>query len=74
MALTDIIIRNAKTKEKDYKLSDSGGLYVLVKTNGTKCWRLKYRIAGKEKVLSIGTYPLVTLLAARDKASKESSF
>lgn len=70
MALTDIMIRNAKAKEKDYKLSDSGGLYVLVKTNGTKCWRLKYRIAGKEKVLSIGTYPLVTLLAARDKATK----
>src|ERR1700677_4216192 len=70
MSLTDIQIRNAKPKEKDYKISDSGGLYVLVKANGTKCWRLKYRIAGKEKVLSIGTYPLVTLLAARDKAAK----
>ena len=55
-------------KEKDYKLSDSGGLYVLVKANNIKCWRLKYRIAGKEKVLSIGTYPLVSLATARDKA------
>jgi len=70
MALTDITIRNAKPKEKDYKLSDSGGLYALIKTNGTKCWRLKYRIAGKEKVLSIGTYPIVTLGVARDKAMK----
>ncbi|MES2215295.1 MAG: integrase arm-type DNA-binding domain-containing protein [Pseudomonadota bacterium] len=64
------MIRNAKPKEKEYKLSDSGGLYALVKTNGTKCWRLKYRIAGKEKVLSIGTYPIVTLSTARDKALK----
>jgi hypothetical protein len=68
MALTDISVRNAKAKDKDYKLSDSGGLYILVKENGTKCWRLKYRIVGKEKVLSIGTYPLVSLAAARDKA------
>ena len=70
MALTDISIRNAKAKDKDYKLSDSGGLYILVKSSGTKCWRLKYRIAGKEKSLSIGTYPLVTLGVARDKVSK----
>lgn len=70
MALTDIMVRNAKPKEKEYKLADSGGLYILVKPNGTKCWRLKYRIAGKEKVLSIGTYPLVTLAIARDKAIK----
>ena len=57
MALTDITIRNAKSKKKDYKLSDSASLYALVKTNGTKCWRLTYRVARKEKVLSIDTYP-----------------
>ncbi len=68
MALTDIQVRNAKPKEKAYKLSDSGGLYILVKPNGSKLWRLKYRIAGKEKLLSIGSYPVVTLVTARDKA------
>lgn len=70
MALTDIMIRNTTAKEKDYKLSDSGGLYALVKANGTKCWRLKYRIAGKEKVLSIGTYPVVSLATARDQTMR----
>ena len=70
MALTDISIRTSKAKDKPYKLSDNGGLYLLIQSNGTKCWRLKYRIAGKEKVLAIGTYPLVTLSAARDKMMK----
>lgn len=70
MALTDIQIRNAKTEDKQYKISDSGGLYVLMHPNGSKYWRLKYRIAGKEKVLSLGTYPLVSLAIARDKATK----
>jgi len=68
MALTDIQARNAKPKEKPYKLSDAGGLYILVQPNGSKLWRLKYRIAGKEKLLSIGSYPIITLAAARDKA------
>ena len=68
MPLTDISIRNAKPKDKPYKLSDAGGLYILVKPNGAKYWRLKYRILGKEKLLSIGAYPLITLGAARNKA------
>lgn len=67
MALTDIMIRNAKTQDKQYKLSDAGGLYVLMHPNGAKYWRLKYRIGGKEKVLSLGTYPIVTLGMAREK-------
>jgi integrase len=70
MALTDIAIRAAKPKEKQYKLSDSAGLYILIKPNGSKYWRMKYRIAGKEKLLSIGTYPLITLSEAREEASK----
>jgi hypothetical protein len=49
MALNDLICRTAKIKEKDYKLTDSDGMYLLVKASGAKCWRLKYRIAGKEK-------------------------
>jgi hypothetical protein len=48
MPLTDIAIRNAKPKEKSYKLSDFAGLYLEVTTTGSKLWRVKYRINGKE--------------------------
>lgn len=67
MKLTVKQIDSSKPKEKDYKLSDGGGLYLLVKTNGGKYWRLKYRIDGKEKLLAIGVYPTVTLADARRK-------
>ncbi|CNB92354.1 integrase [Yersinia intermedia] len=60
-------VDTAKPKEKPYKLSDGGGLFLLVNTNGSRCWRLKYRIAGKEKLLSIGVYPDITLAEARAK-------
>ncbi|UVK46834.1 tyrosine-type recombinase/integrase [Mesorhizobium sp. AR07] len=65
MALTDTACRNAKPAEKDYKLSDSGRLYLFVKTTGSKLWRMNYSFEGKQKTLSIGVYPGVTLLAAR---------
>ncbi len=65
MPLTDITVRNAKPTEKSQKLSDGGGLYLLVHTNGSKYWRLKYRFVGKEKLLSIGIYPQVSLSDAR---------
>jgi integrase len=65
--LTDITIRNAKPKEKPYKLSDSKGMYLLIKPNGGKYWRLKYRFANKENHLALGVYPEVTLNMARDK-------
>lgn len=55
----------SKAKDKPYKLADGGGLYLLVNPNGTKYWRLKYRIAGKEKLLAVGVYPSVTLADAR---------
>lgn len=67
MALSDTSIRNAKPAEKAYKLYDSDGLFMQVTPNGGKWWRLKYRFEGKEKLLSLGTYPLVTLASARDK-------
>lgn len=73
MKLTDITCKSAKTAEKNKKLADGGGLYLLVKPNGKKYWRLKYSHLGKEKTLAIGVYPLVTLLearAARDAAKK----
>ena len=68
MALSDTQIKNAKPREKSYKLSDGGGLHVLVTPNGSKLWRLKYRVGGIEKTLSIGKYPLISLKEARDKA------
>ena len=68
MPLTDIAIRTAKLKDKPYKLSDAGGLYLLIQPNGSKYWRLKYRFAGKEKLLSIGVYPVINLSEAREKS------
>jgi integrase len=67
MALTDTTCKNAKPKEKQYKLADGNGLYLLVTPNGGKYWRMKYRVAGKEKLLSFGVYPEVPLLEAREK-------
>jgi hypothetical protein len=67
MALADITVKNAKPKEKDYKLADGDGMYLLVATSGGKRWRLKYRFGGKEKLLALGTYPDVSLAEARNK-------
>lgn len=64
--LTDTAVRNAKPRDKFYKVSDSGGLYLLVKTTG-KYWRMDYRYAGKRKTLAIGVYPTVSLVDARKK-------
>jgi len=61
MALTARQAETAKPKEKDYKLSDERGLFLLVTTTGKRYWRMKYRIAGKEKKLSIGVNPEVSL-------------
>ena len=65
--LSDSQVRNAKPKEADYKLADGGGLYLLVTTGGGKLWRLKYRFDGKEKLLSFGAYPEITLAKARER-------
>lgn len=65
MALTDTAIRNAKPRERDYKLSDSAGLYLLVTPAGGKLWRLKYRMHGIERKLALGKYPAVSLSDAR---------
>ncbi|EAB3093477.1 tyrosine-type recombinase/integrase [Salmonella enterica] len=60
-------VETAKPKDKPYKMADGGGLYLLVKTNGSRYWRLKYRIDGKEKLLALGVYPDVSLADARAK-------
>lgn len=65
MPLTDTAIRKAKPKDKTYKLSDGGGLYLEIALSGSKLWRMKYRYAGKEKRLSFGSYPTVGLADAR---------
>ncbi|KWR74866.1 tyrosine-type recombinase/integrase [Pseudomonas sp. PI1] len=67
MPLTDSAIKVAKPKDKPYKLSDTQGLYLLINPNGSKLWRLKYRVDGKEKGLSFGAYPAVTLQQARQQ-------
>jgi len=67
MPLTDAKVRNAKPLEKQFKLFDGEGLFLLVTPNGKKGWRFKYRIGGKEKLLSFGTYPEVSLTDAREK-------
>ena len=67
MALTDTTCKNAKPKEKPYKLADDKGLYLLVNPNGSKYFRLKFRFSGQEKVLALGVYPETSLKKARDK-------
>jgi len=57
MALTDTGIRYAKPKAQAYKLSDGGGMYLLVTPSGARYWRLDYRFAGKRRTLALGVYP-----------------
>jgi len=68
--LTATEIKTVKSKDKDYKLFDGGGLYLLVKKTGGKLWRFKYRFEGKEKVIAIGRYPDVSLADTRKKREK----
>ncbi len=67
MALTNTTIVNAKPFEKPYKLYDTGGLFMQISPSGGKWWRLKYRFNGKEKLISLGTYPEITLANARER-------
>ncbi len=67
--LTDTAVRQAKPKDKPYKLTDGGSLYLLVNPVG-KYWRMNYRFAGKQKTLAIGVYPATTLADARRKRDK----
>lgn len=67
MPLTALEISQAKPRDKEYKLSDGGGLYLLIRPNGAKHWKHKVRIHGREQKLSYGPYPLVSLKEARTK-------
>ncbi|MBK1781584.1 integrase arm-type DNA-binding domain-containing protein [Advenella sp. WQ 585] len=70
MALNDVQIRAAKPTDKQYKLTDGEGLYLLVHSNSSKYWRLNYRFGGKQKTLALGVYPTTTLAAAREKRAQ----
>lgn len=63
--LTDAAIRKVKPREKQFKLTDAHGLFLLVKPTGSRLWQMKYRYGGKEKLLSFGPYPEVSLAEAR---------
>lgn len=67
MALTDVVARTAKPREKAYKLADAHGLYLLISPGGSKRWYLKYRFAGNESRIAFGAYPLISLAKAREK-------
>ena len=67
MALTNTAIRTAKPESKPRKLFDERGLFLLLTPKGGKWWRLKYRFEGKEKLLSLGVYPDVSLKQARER-------
>ena len=67
MALTDMAIRVAKPEGKTRRISDAHGLFVEIRPNGAKYWRMAYRFQGKQKMLAFGVYPDVTLGIAREK-------
>lgn len=65
MALSDIKIKALKAENKAYKVFDGNGLYIYVTPTGSKKWRIKYRLSGKENIFSAGDYPQVSLREAR---------
>src|ERR1039458_3802204 len=67
MGLTIKEIDGAKPKDKPYKLTDGGGLCLLIAPSGAKLWRWRYYFAGKEKMMALGEYPLITLKEARER-------
>lgn len=73
MPLSDTTCRTSKKREKPYKLSDSGGLYLLVEKSGSKLWRHAYRFDGKQKLVALGSYPAVSLADARTEREANKS-
>lgn len=65
MPLRDLEVRNAQPGPKPFKKYDGEGLFLLVKPNGSKLWRMRYQFAGKEKLLAFGIYPAISLATAR---------
>ncbi len=71
--LTDTACRNLKPRAFPLKKSDGGGLYILVQPNGSKHWHMAYRFGGRQKKLSFGPYPVVTLSQAANAAMRRNS-
>lgn len=71
--LTEAQCKAAKPKEKPYKLFDGGGLYLWVSSKGARTWRVAYRYEAKQKTISLGDYPLLSLAQARIKLSEVKS-
>jgi len=65
--LTDIRVRSAKSATRPLKLSDGGGLHLLIQPAGSKLWRASYRFGGKQKTLALGIYPTIGLKEARER-------
>ncbi len=74
MNLTNLQCKNASSKQKPYKLSAGRGLYLEIMPNGSKYWRMKYRVNGKEKRLALGVYPEVSLKDADNKCTSPLHF
>ncbi|MBI5611909.1 MAG: tyrosine-type recombinase/integrase [Gammaproteobacteria bacterium] len=70
MPISDTTVRNAKPREKSYRLADARGMYLEVTPAGGKYWRMKYRVSGKEKRLALGVYPDVSLAQARERCGQ----
>jgi hypothetical protein len=67
MPLTQFAVTNAAAKDKPYKLTDGDGLHLLVRPNGSKLWRMRYRFNGQENTLAFGMFPATTIAKARAK-------
>jgi hypothetical protein len=70
MPLTNIALKALKPRERSYKVADDRGLYIEVTPNGSKLWRYKYRLHGKENRLSMGRYPEISIAEARQRRDK----
>lgn len=68
LSLTDVKVRSLKARDRQYKVADGRGLFLVITTNGSKYWRFRYRFVDREKSLAIGVYPDISLAEARDKA------
>lgn len=72
MSLSDAKLRTLKPAAKQYKVSDSGGLHILVGPSGSRLWRLSYRYLGKQKTIALGSYPVVTLASPETRRGASS--
>jgi hypothetical protein len=74
MALTDTKVRSAKPEEKEYSLVDGDGMSLLVKPNGSKYWRFRFRFGGKQHLMAFGVYPEISLANARKREKRPESW